>query len=686
MVALKCCICFSSRSDQCPPTRAAEEDWCAFTSCGHVYHLSCVERWHTVDRTLGCPNRCPSLNVKRKKHVDSNLQVPLPYLRLFVHSREGDAPSSDALAAEGEKPRVKREKGKGKARAVSDDEEEEEDDDDASAGGQDELVRLRRERDDALNTIRDQRVQLVRLIDEVRRLQEAVGAPAPALPVAGPSRGAAQPQPRVRSVFAARANVSPRQSRFFARVQSREESPSEDEADPRELGGGRGPYGDESWPGTDEEYNDCEDCGQEHRGDCEPFAVELFAAQAEITRLKDVARQNDPRAIAALTAQLRSVQTRLNALQEAHDELVEHKDEQERRFHELQNEINEANVRWRQEKRRLEEKVRTSGASGQEIIRQLEAEISEKDREILLIKGKIDGAEYLAEKALEEKANALEQARREVAKAKAAAQDQIAAAQQQCSAEHEARRRIERANEVMRRKLTRYKIKLRDAQTKRGILATESDDEDEDAPAPDPAAPTASTSTTLSRTRSRVSTSPDPAASAAFRINNNSRLLASPTKRAHARTAMDACDVSREEGIEEESDDDLEYVDEPIVPKEEEEEQADAENRPPVTLDSDSDIEIVESSYFRRPAASAPVRPLGARSSASNVLPSSSSAGAAAGKKRAFGLTTLADGSGSAGGWVAKKPALSQAKSDKYLPDFASGLAGTGPKHRVKRK
>ena len=69
------------------------------------------------------------------------------------------------------------------------------------------------------------------------------------------------------------------------------------------------------------------------------------------------------------------------------------------------------------------------------------------------IKGKIDGAEYLAEKAREEKANALEQARREVAKAKAAAQDQIAAAQLQCSAEHEARRRVERANEVMRRKV-----------------------------------------------------------------------------------------------------------------------------------------------------------------------------------------------------------------------------------------
>ncbi|GAA6053055.1 hypothetical protein JCM3770_000362 [Rhodotorula araucariae] len=695
MVALKCTICFSSRSGNRPSTRASHEDWCAFTSCGHVYHLSCVETWHRSDKTAqGCPNRCPSLNVKRAKRPGGNLLEALPYLRLFIDSTDADAdadaPSSefDAVAAEAEagvkedkKPRVVRGRGKGKARALVPDDDDEEEEEEEDAGGPDALARLRRERNDALNTVREQRAQVRQLSTALSRLQATAGA----LAVAGPSRKA---QGLGSGAF---AGAHPVESRFFRRrseLRGESLSSNDDETDLHQLGGG-GRRGDgafipESRLAANGERIHCDECGQDHRGEgeCEPFAAELFVAQAQIARLRDAARHNDPQAVAALAAQLRSLQTRHDALQAAYNDLVELKDEQERRVNELQNVHDEAEVRWLQDKRRLEKKLEESGASGEELIRQLGAEIDEKDRQILLINGRIDGAEYAAEKALKEKAVALDQARREVAQAKAAAQNEVNAAQQKCSVEYDARRRVERANEVMRRKLTKYRTKLQDAQMKRGILQTESDnDDDDDASAEQN--PAALTSTTPSRTRPRASLSPDPAEYAAFRVNNNSRLLASPTKRARARTAKDACEVDKKD-----ADDDLESVDEPFVLKADDS----AENQPPIALDSDSDVEIVESSYFCRPAAStsasSAARPLATRrTGASNVPPSSAAgAGLRPSTKRAFGLTTLADGTRLAGGSAAKKPARALARSDKYLPDFASGLAGTGPKHRLKRK
>jgi len=253
-----------------------------------------------------------------------------------------------------------------------------------------------------------------------------------------------------------------------------------------------------------------------------------------------------------------------------------------------------------------------------------------------------------------------------------------------------------------RLQIKKLKAKNKELQTKRGILAPDTDDDDDDANAFLPL----NASSTLSR--SRTSLTPDDPASA-FRINNNSRLLASPTERSRRRTPFDeTCDVSLETDPVEDADadaadvdredDELEYADVDMA-HDNDGDDDEVENRPPhVELDSDSDIEIVEpvpSKYF---SSSAPARPFGARNSvftaaADRCSPPRSMSGSTSGKKRAFGLTTLAEGSSASASssWASKKPALSQSRADKYLPDFASAAAvrkaaAVGPKHKVKRR
>ena len=250
-----------------------------------------------------------------------------------------------------------------------------------------------------------------------------------------------------------------------------------------------------------------------------------------------------------------------------------------------------------------------------------------------------------------------------------------------------------------RLQIKKLKAKNKELQTKRGILAPDTDDDDDDANAFLPL----NASITLSR--SRTSLTPDDPAST-FRINNNARLLASPTKRSRRRTPFDeTCDVSLETDPVEDADaadadanaecedDELEYADVDMA-HDDDDDDDEVENRPPhVELDSDSDIEIVEpvpSKYF---SSSAPARPFGARNTVAADDPFPPPGSSTSGKKRAFGLTTLAEGSSASASssWASKKPALSQSRADKYLPDFASAAAvrkaaAVGPKHKVKRR
>ncbi|TNY23447.1 hypothetical protein DMC30DRAFT_21007 [Rhodotorula diobovata] len=694
----KCLICLGSRSESRPPSKPANEDWCALTSCGHVLHLSCTQQWvrSTTDPDKLCPLGCASLDVKRKKARGGALTESLPYLRIFLDAPDPPgAPSSDAVDMDDVKPRLTRRnkgkgKGKGKARAIPDDEEEDEEDEqaseDATAAGQDEVKRLRRERAELHDTARTQREHIKRLEAELRR-----SAVAPPVPVQTEGRSVVAPAPAYASTSGAVGQV---RSRYFSSIAP---------APPRDpLRPDRTTWRDDCYDDDDDDEMRCGSCGHGHGcyDECLGPSVhevqdELEEAHEELARLRATARANDPQAVAALAAQLRALQTRFDELRDKSDELQARYDELVRERDELVNDHHEARIKWEEEMRRLKDKLRTSGASGEEVIRQLGQEIDEKDHEIFLLKAAQDGHKLRADAACKAADEIAAKARQESLAVQAEAQQRIKVEKDKAAEDHDIRKRFERAHQDTLQRYKKLKKKLKDLQTKRGILATDSDDDAV-------SAPQASTSAaTVSHKRSRTSLSPDQAGPAAFRINNNSRLLASPTKRAHSRTPVDPCDISLEtdpvEYADADDDDDLEYVDAPRLIEEAEEEGVqhrgdEVENRPPVGLESDSsDVEIVESSFFARPASSsAPARPLAARGSAVNAFPTAS---ASSSKKRAFGLTTLVEGSSrasssSGSGWAPKKPALSQARSDKYLPDFASSRAAatTGPKHRIKRK
>ena len=286
--------------------------------------------------------------------------------------------------------------------------------------------------------------------------------------------------------------------------------------------------------------------------------------------------------MAALAAQLRALQTRFDELRDKSDELQARCDELVRERDELVNDHHEARIKWEEEMRRLKDKLRTSGASGEEVIRQLGQEIDEKDHEIFLcacpsasppcapdclltgdagtrrsLKAAQDGHKLRADAACKAADEIAAKARQESLAVQAEAQQRIKVEKDKAAEDHDIRKRFERAHQDTLQRVRgppsnlrmnssksrgpdplpssrhaaqykKLKKKLKDLQTKRGILATDSDDDAV-------SAPQASTSAaTVSHKRSRTSLSPDQAGPAAFRINNNSRLLASPTKRAHS--------------------------------------------------------------------------------------------------------------------------------------------------------
>ncbi|GAA5855683.1 hypothetical protein JCM9279_003302 [Rhodotorula babjevae] len=712
MLGHKCGICLSSRSEHLPPTKHAHEDWCALTSCGHVYHLSCIEQWHRIGNEHGCPARCTSRNVKRQKRAGSHILESLPYLRLYVDAPRAPGanvpPSSDAVDAPEVEvevaPRVQARRDKGKARAVPDDEDDDDDGDGDESeqddgGAVDEVTRLRRQRTEALDTVRRQRDELAQLRERLRFAEMPRPPPRTARPGMVSAWDRAEPYDGG-PIF---APPGPHPSDVH-------EAGVHDPAEAYDVLY-HDPFAESDDDGGDE-YDDCEECGHAHAEDesCiyQRGSLELRDAEREIAQLRRDARRNDPQAVAALAAQLRAHKARYDELEMRHRELDARVDDLVRQRNEAQSVYHEAKIKWQEEVRRLKQQLNASGESGEEVIRQLGQEIEAKEREILHLKAAQEGREQRADEACKKAADAAQRARNESLAAQAEAKRSVEAAMDHAAQEVRLRKRVDLANKAALEKIKKLKAKNKDRQTKRGVLAPDSDDDDDDDN--DNAFLPLNASITLSHTRSRASLTPDDPSSA-FRINNKSRLLASPAKRsAHSRTPFDeAGDVSLETDPVEDADadaeahpedDELEYADVDMAQDDDDE----VENRPPqVDLDSDSDIEIVEpvpSKYF---SSSAPVaRPLGARNSAPAAAvdlfsPPRSGSGSAStsGKKRAFGLTTLAEGSSSSSAasssWASKKPALSQSRADKYLPDFASAAAvrkaaAAGPKRKVKRR
>ncbi|GJN89073.1 hypothetical protein Rhopal_002047-T1 [Rhodotorula paludigena] len=589
------------------PGKGPEPDWVAVTSCGHVFHNACLQQWYAVsDYNVGCPNRCTLRNVKQDKKPGSRFTEPLPLLRLYIQPAADGAPSSDAPGGDDEKARVKKDV-KGKGKARMV-VEDDEDDDIADA-------------------------------DEESETSSIDGGAA-----AGPSDEAS----RLRRQWAAAMDTVRQQRAKISELQ-------------RDLDGARAEVEADALDYLGQPY--CERCTADNSDD---EGLGQMSRKEQIEVLKH--ELAELRATSVSKVQYDLVTHKLGQLEERCKDA-------EQWSTELENDFRTAQIEWQQIEKALRDQIEASGEDGRATIKALQHRIRDKDRENLKINGKIDGLEKKVQDAEQLADIRVAKARQDAAAAQADARTQIASAQTQLQQELNVRKRFERANAVLRAQNKKLKAQRQELQAKRGIIASDSEPEEPKIASPPPAG--ASAKSPLARQRSRNSHSPfgEPANPPPFRINTNSLLLASPSKKRHVRTPMDDCNVSYEEpavadGALDESDDDLEYVDDPRDGDENVAPSGPADAAPRDRLDdSSSDIEVVESSYFARSA------PAG-RASAST-----------AGVQRPIPFPSLALGS-TAGTAVrpSKKLALSQSRSDKYLPDFTQGLTGSGPKHRVKRR
>ncbi|BGP15949.1 hypothetical protein JCM10213_003620 [Rhodosporidiobolus nylandii] len=309
----------------------------------------------------------------------------------------------------------------------------------------------------------------------------------------------------------------------------------------------------------------------------------------------------------------------------------------------LEGDFGELKIKYKELERRLE----IAGESGQTQIKELSAEVDKKDRQILRLEGEVDKANLDRQNTEVRATKLIEQATAENKRL-----------QQQLEEEKRTARIASGANVDLRRKNAKLKERL----TKKAIIDDDEADEDglynPGAASPPPAGPSKPTSRLFARTssRSRISPSPfsvfdddDDVPGPAFKVNNNSRLLASPTKRKRVRSVMDddAYDVSNGsiETPAQEGDDD------------------------------DSDLEILEP----QPKGKAP---LSSRPSLANARPLSSALSSSS--FSTFASMASSAPSQCAGGWGVKKPALSQSKADKHLPSLAHGTLDFGPKNKKK--
>ena len=250
---------------------------------------------------------------------------------------------------------------------MHDDEDEDEDDDaeserDDEPGAQDEVTRLRRQRSEALDTVRRQRDELAQLRERLR--------------VAEAARAAA------RTTY----NRAEREPPFFMpRGPHPYDVPEDGVHDPAEA---YNALYDDPFSDADDEPEDCEECGHAHDPDesCDYArgSSELRDAEREIAALRRDARRNDPQAVAALAAQLRAHQLRYDELEARHRELDARVGDLVRQRNEAHSVYHEAKIKWQEEVRRLQQQLNASGESGEEVIRQLGQEIEAKEHEIFL--------------------------------------------------------------------------------------------------------------------------------------------------------------------------------------------------------------------------------------------------------------------------------------------------------------
>ncbi|GAA5903765.1 hypothetical protein JCM6882_003411 [Rhodosporidiobolus microsporus] len=633
---LECAICL----DSAPPEGSGDQPWVAVTSCGHVFHSICLSGWKPTGNASQCVFRCAERNVTYPRAAGSRSRVPLPVLPLYIAvagnnpTSEGDFEASQAQFAG---PDVVEDD------PIVDDEVDSSDEEDGAAReGESELDRLRRELRETRNTVREQRGELCDLKRAHDTLQQQAG-----------------------------------QLEF--------------------------------------------DVGEKNE--------EIAALQAQLGDI--ITPEAATRRIEDLEEQVERLREALEVERDAAEEQAEEAETRlERLEHDhglIQGDWNEARIKWSEERTRLRDALDRAGAGGAEKIKALEEKVEELDNAILHLKGKLDRADDERNTLLER----IDVADSLVEKAKQAARERVKQAQQETEAFRatsqkqldEQKRRIRaleggRAEYVAKNKKLSHKLdKLK---AKKGFVPGDDDEEEDDPSAqldapPSPAKASTSFKRTTSSTsatagpsrlfgrtasRSRLSASPFPSPfdggddddddddmyGPPLVVNNNSTLLASPSKRKRQRSVMDedAWEVSAEGAAElgvgagggDENRAGGARGGGRLVDDDDDDEE-------------DSDIEIVEpptkgKGKERASTSTSSSRPFASHSRLGNTLPFSSTAPTSTASTRSSAFPTLFSSTSTSsasqpiasGGWgaaAAKKPALSQQKTDKYLPAFAGG-------------
>lgn len=319
-----------------------------------------------------CPCKCTFRNVKCDKHRAtangavialarrSNMQEPMPLLKLFLTGTGAGAPSSDAVLAsddvdvdeeeqaDAQPPKKRlRSNGKGKARAVPEQEEDSDLEEASPAAGPSNAKpdggEMRRQWMEAMATVREQRAEIARLnatnSDLLEQLEEATG---------GGSDEADDDDDEC----------------LHDRIEARRRGPL-------------GAYGEDDeefdqYDFREDSFFDGED-GECHCKKCNP-AGSRSRLKERINELETCLKNADMRE-----------QTFVSRTSELHAQIKRLQDEREdllREFNALGNDHQTARVKWREAEKAYKIRLQQAGESGAALIEKLRAEVAERDNEI----------------------------------------------------------------------------------------------------------------------------------------------------------------------------------------------------------------------------------------------------------------------------------------------------------------
>ncbi|GAA5849458.1 hypothetical protein JCM8547_000458 [Rhodosporidiobolus lusitaniae] len=398
----------------------------------------------------------------------------------------------------------------------------------------------------------------------------------------------------------------------------------------------------------------------------EPDLAALDTQEAEISRVEE------------LEIEIAELQALLGRAEKEKEEAEKAAREATTKAGLLEGDLHEARIKWREERTRLQKQLSIADTSGEVEIKRLEERIKAEENKVMHAAGRVDFANEeckIAEKEAERIKRLLDDERKRH-------QQDTKRHQQDTKVERERLQQLVEAAQARAKQLEganrEYQLKnkkLKDKLAKKGTIFDDEDVEPDNLPpAPAPPAARPFAPRTFGRTassRSRASPSPamfdgddDSTSLPAFKVNNNSRLLASPTKRKRERSVMDddAYDVSDRSA-------ELKQLSGRRPRLVENEEQ-----------DVDSDLEVLEPTFpvnkgkgKASSTSSATLQPLSSRPSLTNsLLPPFSSS-----------LQPLVSSSSTSSSGT-KRPALSQSKADKYLPSFQQGTLEFGQKKKPK--